>query len=345
VTPRQADADVPADDAARTRDPVDDHRSRKRHGGAAAGAPAAGAERRVRVDPLDERAAALLGARAVAAAVRGEYDPAAAAARFGVAGWHGAPVGRCVSCPPLSLSVCVCIVPVVCHDLRWRGRPDCPRDRYGSEIGPPHPGTRTHGARRGQTGAGDAACAGRRRAARHAVPRAQTRRGRKHLRGAAYVGRAAGGGDGQEAALTAPAAVERRDPADGATMRWMLFVQGPPEVRRRRAGASGSWGADGRRAQEPDIGAVVRRVVVHLHPSFAPDDVVELPTPPFHVARRCAPRRRRRRRRRRADAAPAAGASSLRACSCTLRTASPSRPTFSTRLRCACPASVRAARR
>jgi hypothetical protein len=69
-------------------------------------------------------------------------------------------------------------------------------------------------------------------------------------------------------------------------VKWMLFVQGPPDVRpalrRSRRPSDTCMG------QEPDISHFVKRVCVVLHPTFAPDDAAELTAAPFHLIRRCA---------------------------------------------------------
>lgn len=52
------------------------------------------------------------------------------------------------------------------------------------------------------------------------------------------------------------------------THRWMIYVRGPE--------------------QELDISTFVKKVVVYLHESFAPNDAVTVEEPPFFVQRRYA---------------------------------------------------------
>ncbi|KAF5303426.1 hypothetical protein FQA39_LY09970 [Lamprigera yunnana] len=53
---------------------------------------------------------------------------------------------------------------------------------------------------------------------------------------------------------------------DKSTHRWMVYVRGSKE--------------------SPDISHFVEKVVFYLHPSYQPNDVVELRHPPFHLSRR-----------------------------------------------------------
>ncbi|XP_067004518.2 YEATS domain-containing protein 2 isoform X2 [Anabrus simplex] len=53
---------------------------------------------------------------------------------------------------------------------------------------------------------------------------------------------------------------------DDASHKWMVYVRGPKEV--------------------PDVSSFVSKVRFFLHPSYRPHDVVDISTPPFHLARR-----------------------------------------------------------
>ncbi|KAB0789989.1 hypothetical protein PPYR_15735 [Photinus pyralis] len=53
---------------------------------------------------------------------------------------------------------------------------------------------------------------------------------------------------------------------DKSTHKWMVYVRGSKE--------------------KPDISHFVEKVVFYLHPSYAPNDVVEMRHPPFHLSRR-----------------------------------------------------------
>ncbi|XP_018327346.1 YEATS domain-containing protein 2 isoform X2 [Agrilus planipennis] len=55
-------------------------------------------------------------------------------------------------------------------------------------------------------------------------------------------------------------------PSDGSTHKWMVYVRGPKE--------------------SPNISSIVQKVIFHLHPSYKPNDVVELKSAPFHLSRR-----------------------------------------------------------
>ncbi|XP_063228779.1 YEATS domain-containing protein 2 [Bacillus rossius redtenbacheri] len=53
---------------------------------------------------------------------------------------------------------------------------------------------------------------------------------------------------------------------DSASHKWMIYVRGPREA--------------------PDVSGFVSKVRFFLHPSFRPNDVVEVTSPPFHLSRR-----------------------------------------------------------
>eukprot|EP01090_Pellita_catalonica_P010638 TRINITY_DN2206_c0_g2_i1.p1 TRINITY_DN2206_c0_g2~~TRINITY_DN2206_c0_g2_i1.p1 ORF type:complete len:681 (+),score=117.61 TRINITY_DN2206_c0_g2_i1:3-2045(+) len=59
---------------------------------------------------------------------------------------------------------------------------------------------------------------------------------------------------------------KNKDKEDRATHKWMVYVRGGPE--------------------EPNISHYVQKVRFFLHPSFAPNDVVDVISPPFHLTRR-----------------------------------------------------------
>ena len=60
--------------------------------------------------------------------------------------------------------------------------------------------------------------------------------------------------------------LEKRDKNDQATHKWMVYVRGPPG--------------------EPDVSSFVQRVWFILHPSYMPNDIIEVGRPPFTVTRR-----------------------------------------------------------
>ena len=57
-----------------------------------------------------------------------------------------------------------------------------------------------------------------------------------------------------------------REVHDSYTHKWMVYVRGPKE--------------------EPDISTYVKKVRIFIHPSFAPNDIVDVHHPPFHLSRR-----------------------------------------------------------
>lgn len=59
---------------------------------------------------------------------------------------------------------------------------------------------------------------------------------------------------------------EKRDPTDHATHKWMVYVRCPPG--------------------EPEIASVVRKVRFFLHPSYRPNDLVEVTEAPFQLVRK-----------------------------------------------------------
>lgn len=59
---------------------------------------------------------------------------------------------------------------------------------------------------------------------------------------------------------------EKREKNDQATHKWMVYIRGPPE--------------------NPDISSFVKRVWFFLHPSYMPNDIIEVSRPPFTVTRR-----------------------------------------------------------
>ncbi|XP_038048877.1 YEATS domain-containing protein 2-like [Patiria miniata] len=59
---------------------------------------------------------------------------------------------------------------------------------------------------------------------------------------------------------------ENREDSDPSTHKWMVYVRGPPE--------------------EPRIDHFVKRIWFFLHPSYRPNDLVEVKEPPFHLTRR-----------------------------------------------------------
>ncbi|XP_061182980.1 YEATS domain-containing protein 2-like [Saccostrea echinata] len=60
--------------------------------------------------------------------------------------------------------------------------------------------------------------------------------------------------------------VDRRDENDQSTHKWMVYVRGPKG--------------------EPNIDHFVKKVWFFLHPSYRPNDLVEVSQPPFHLTRR-----------------------------------------------------------
>lgn len=59
---------------------------------------------------------------------------------------------------------------------------------------------------------------------------------------------------------------DRREANDKSTHKWMVYVRGPP--------------------QDPNIDAYIKKVWFFLHPSYRPNDIVEINKPPFHLTRR-----------------------------------------------------------
>lgn len=59
---------------------------------------------------------------------------------------------------------------------------------------------------------------------------------------------------------------ERREDNDKSTHKWMVYVRGPPE--------------------DPHIDAYIQKVWFFLHPSYRPNDIIEVKKPPFHLTRR-----------------------------------------------------------
>ncbi|XP_041372099.1 uncharacterized protein LOC121385468 [Gigantopelta aegis] len=60
--------------------------------------------------------------------------------------------------------------------------------------------------------------------------------------------------------------IDRRDVNDQASHKWMVYVRGPQD--------------------EPKINDFVKKVWFFLHPSYRPNDLVEISQPPFHLTRR-----------------------------------------------------------
>lgn len=60
--------------------------------------------------------------------------------------------------------------------------------------------------------------------------------------------------------------IDRREDNDKSTHKWMVYVRGPPE--------------------DPNIDRFISRVWFFLHPSYRPNDIVEVNRPPFHLTRR-----------------------------------------------------------
>ena len=59
---------------------------------------------------------------------------------------------------------------------------------------------------------------------------------------------------------------DRREEKDKSTHKWMVYVRGPPG--------------------DPNIETYVKKVWFFLHPSYRPNDIVEINKPPFHLTRR-----------------------------------------------------------
>ncbi|XP_022793351.1 YEATS domain-containing protein 2-like [Stylophora pistillata] len=60
--------------------------------------------------------------------------------------------------------------------------------------------------------------------------------------------------------------IDRREDYDKSTHKWMVYVRGPPE--------------------DPNIDRFIKKVWFFLHPSYRPNDIVEVNKPPFHLTRR-----------------------------------------------------------
>ena len=60
--------------------------------------------------------------------------------------------------------------------------------------------------------------------------------------------------------------IDRREENDKSTHKWMVYVRGPPE--------------------DPNIDRFISKVWFFLHPSYRPNDIVEVKKPPFHLTRR-----------------------------------------------------------
>ena len=60
--------------------------------------------------------------------------------------------------------------------------------------------------------------------------------------------------------------IDRREDNDKSTHKWMVYVRGPPE--------------------DPNIDRFISKVWFFLHPSYRPNDIVEVNKPPFHLTRR-----------------------------------------------------------
>ncbi|KAJ7339593.1 YEATS domain-containing protein 2 [Desmophyllum pertusum] len=60
--------------------------------------------------------------------------------------------------------------------------------------------------------------------------------------------------------------IDRREDNDKSTHKWMVYVRGPPE--------------------DPNIDRFINKVWFFLHPSYRPNDIVEVNKPPFHLTRR-----------------------------------------------------------
>ena len=60
--------------------------------------------------------------------------------------------------------------------------------------------------------------------------------------------------------------IDRREENDKSTHKWMVYVRGPP--------------------QDPNIDRFISKVWFFLHPSYRPNDIVEVNKPPFHLTRR-----------------------------------------------------------
>ncbi|XP_022908957.2 uncharacterized protein [Onthophagus taurus] len=55
-------------------------------------------------------------------------------------------------------------------------------------------------------------------------------------------------------------------PEDSSTHKWMVYIRGPKEY--------------------PDISHIIQKVIFNLHPSYKPNDVIEVMKSPFHLSRR-----------------------------------------------------------
>lgn len=53
---------------------------------------------------------------------------------------------------------------------------------------------------------------------------------------------------------------------DNSTHKWMVYVRGPKE--------------------SPDVNHIIKKIIFYLHPSYKPNDVVEVTESPFHLSRR-----------------------------------------------------------
>ncbi len=60
--------------------------------------------------------------------------------------------------------------------------------------------------------------------------------------------------------------LDKREKNDQSTHKWMVYVRAPP--------------------QDPNLSSFVKRVWFFLHPSYMPNDIIEIATPPFTVTRR-----------------------------------------------------------
>ena len=60
--------------------------------------------------------------------------------------------------------------------------------------------------------------------------------------------------------------IDSREDNDKSTHKWMVYVRGPPE--------------------DPHIDRFIKKVWFFLHPSYRPNDIVEVNKPPFHLTRR-----------------------------------------------------------
>eukprot|EP00794_Sanderia_malayensis_P016162 gene16162-17785_t len=60
--------------------------------------------------------------------------------------------------------------------------------------------------------------------------------------------------------------LDKREKNDQSTHKWMVYVRAPPD--------------------QPDLNSFVKRVWFFLHPSYMPNDIIEITRPPFTVTRR-----------------------------------------------------------